>query len=175
MTTVKRVLCERRLRRIPAQFSWVDQRLVLDGHLAHCDALGAALYLLLVTVADCQGLSYWGDARVARVLSCSMRSLEHARGDLLRLGLIAYERPLYQVLALDRATPTSEVAIAPPPIAPPPIAPPPIAPPPIAPPPIAPPPIAPTSTVAPSAAPHGVDHEAIRHRLAQVRAKLVGS
>ena len=72
MTTTKRVLCERRLRRIPAQFSWIDQRLVFEGHLGRCDAHTAALYLLLIIVADAQGLSYWGDARVMRLLSTPM-------------------------------------------------------------------------------------------------------
>lgn len=157
--TVKRVLYEPGLRRIPAQFSWVDQRLVFEGHLAHCDALGAALYLLLVTVADCQGLSYWGDARVARVLSCSMRALEHARGDLLRLGLIAYERPLYQVLALDAPVLSGTlVSAAPKPVTLPPS-----------------PSAAAPSAAAPSAALPGADHAAIAKRLAQVRAKLVGN
>ena len=55
--TVKRILCAARLRRIPAQFSWVDPRLVFEGHLGRLDVHAAALYLLLVTVADAQGLS----------------------------------------------------------------------------------------------------------------------
>jgi hypothetical protein len=29
----KRLLCPDRLRRVPPQFSWIDQRLVRDGHL----------------------------------------------------------------------------------------------------------------------------------------------
>ena len=108
MTTTKRVLCEQRLRHIPAQFSWIDQRLVFEGHLARCDAHAAALYLFLLTVADAQGLSYWGDARVMRTLSTTNARLAHAREDLLHLGLIAYERPLYQVLALDGVAAPSE-------------------------------------------------------------------
>ena len=144
-TTAKRVLCERRLRRIPGQFSWIDQRLVFEGHLARCDAHAAALYLLLLTVADAQGLSYWGDARVMRLLSTTAARLARAREDLLRLGLIAYERPLYQVLALDAAAP-SEV-----------------------------PPSPPMATPVASGAAPGVDHAAIRARLAQVRARLTGS
>lgn len=154
MTTVKRVLCERGLRRIPAQFSWVDQRLVFEGHLAQCDALAAALYLLLVTVADCQGLSYWGDARVARLLSSSVVRLSHAREDLMRLGLIAYERPLYQVLALEAHAVPSTIASTPRDVATP----------------------SPSPSPSPGpAAPSGTDHAAIRNRLAQVRAKLIGS
>jgi len=100
--TLKRVLCLERLRTLPAQFSWIDQRLVRERHLDACDAPAAALYLFLLTVADAQGLSYYSDGVLARRLSMSLLRLAQARADLQRLGLIAYERPLYQVLALDR-------------------------------------------------------------------------
>jgi hypothetical protein len=53
----KRVLCPERLRHVPQRFSWIDQRLVRDGHIARCGPQALALYLLLVTVADAQGLS----------------------------------------------------------------------------------------------------------------------
>jgi hypothetical protein len=99
--TIKRVLCAERVRQIPAQFSWVDQRLVRERHIERCDPPAAALYLFLLTVADGQGLSYYSDAALVRCLSLSAARLSQARGDLLRVGLIAYQRPLYQVLALD--------------------------------------------------------------------------
>ena len=54
----KRVLCPERLRHVPQRFSWIDQRLVRDDHIARCGPQGLALYLLLVTVADAEGLSY---------------------------------------------------------------------------------------------------------------------
>lgn len=156
--TTKRILCERGLRRIPAQFSWVDQRLVFDGHLGRCDAHAAALYLLLVTVADAQGLSYWGDARVTQLLRTQAARLARARGDLVGAGLIAYERPLYQVLALDaRALPSVQAVVA-------------TGPPPCTSPSTSPLP-APADT---SAASLGVDRQAILERLAQLRARLVG-
>lgn len=88
------------MRRVPAQFSWVDQRLVRDRHLDHLDAYAAALYLFLVTVADAQGLSWYGDTSTARRLSIDPERLRRARDDLVRAGLLAYVRPLYQVLAL---------------------------------------------------------------------------
>ena len=97
----KRVLRPERLRHVPAQFSWIDQRLVREGYLERCDAQALALYLLLVTVADAQGLSYYGDATVCRLLSMTSAQLERVRAALIGAGLIAYERPLYQVLALD--------------------------------------------------------------------------
>ncbi len=102
---IKRVLRPERLRRVPAQFSWVDQRLIRDGYLERCDAPALALYLLLVTVADAQGLSYYGEATICRLLSLDSERLERARRDLVAVGLIAYRRPLYQVLALDSPPP----------------------------------------------------------------------
>ncbi|HEX7438525.1 MAG TPA: hypothetical protein VF319_00380 [Caldimonas sp.] len=78
----KRILCEQRLRHIPAQFSWIDQRLVFEGHLRRCDAQAATLYLFLLTVADAQGLSYWGDARVMGMLSTTNARLDRARAAL---------------------------------------------------------------------------------------------
>jgi hypothetical protein len=60
----------------------------------------------LVTVADAQGLSFYGDGSIARLLGFSPQRLEAAREGLVRAGLIAYGAPLYQVLALEpRATP----------------------------------------------------------------------
>jgi hypothetical protein len=98
---VKRVLRPERLRRVPPQFSWIDQRLVRERHLERCDVHALALYLVLVTVADAQGLSYYGEASLARLLSMPVPRLTQARATLMRLDLIAYERPLYQVLSLD--------------------------------------------------------------------------
>lgn len=102
---VKRVIYPERVRKVPAQFSWVDHRLVRERHIERCDVHAAALYLFLVTVADHQGLSYYSDASVARRLSMDAARLAQARSDLVRIGLIAYEAPLYQVLALDAVAP----------------------------------------------------------------------
>ena len=97
----KRVLRPERQRLVPAQFSWIDQRLVRNRHLERCEVHALALYLVLVTVADAQGLSYYGEASLARLLSMPVARLIQARADLIHLDLIAYERPLYQVLSLD--------------------------------------------------------------------------
>jgi len=105
--TNKRVLYSERIRQLPAQCSWVDQRLVRDRHLDYCDPSAAALYLFLVTVADVQGLSYYVEATLGRCLSLSAAGLCQARADLVRVGLIAYQRPLYQVLALNALRPSA--------------------------------------------------------------------
>jgi hypothetical protein len=59
------------------------------------------LYLLLVTVGDAEGLSYYSEAKIAELLSMSRDELIEARRQLMAAGLIAYERPLYQVLSLE--------------------------------------------------------------------------
>lgn len=98
----KRLLCPQRVRRVPHQFSWIDQRLVRDGHISRCGGVQAlGLYLLLVTVADSQGLSYYSDKTTARLLGLSEVELRQARHNLVKAGLIAYQAPLYQVLSLE--------------------------------------------------------------------------
>jgi hypothetical protein len=99
----KRLLVPSRVRRVPRQFSWVDQRLVRDQYIERCDTPALALYLFLVTVADARGLSYYCDASIGRLLSLPVQSLATAREALIRAGLIAYDCPLYQVLELDPA------------------------------------------------------------------------
>jgi hypothetical protein len=101
----KRVLRPDRLRQVPAQFSWIDQRLVREGHTERCDVQALALYLVLVIVADAQGLSYYGEVSLARMLSMPAPRLVQARAELMRLDLIAYEAPIYQVLGLDAPPP----------------------------------------------------------------------
>ena len=59
-----------------------------------------ALYLFLVTVADLQGLSYYSDASICRRLRLDHLQLSSARQQLEKADLIAYRKPLYQVLSL---------------------------------------------------------------------------
>ena len=61
-----------------------------------------ALYLFLITVDDAQGLSYYSDHSIVDRLPLDCHRLPKARGELLKAGLIAYEKPIYQVLALDQ-------------------------------------------------------------------------
>jgi hypothetical protein len=97
----KHLIRPERLRRLPKQFSWVDHRLVRDRHIELCSHASATLYLFLVTVADHQGLSYYSDPSLMSRLGMDGPSLKSARQHLVSIGLIAYERPLYQVLSLE--------------------------------------------------------------------------
>jgi hypothetical protein len=96
----KRVLRPDRLRQVPAQFSWMDQRLVRENFLRRAEPTAWALYLVLVTVADAQGLSYYSDASLSRLLQVEPLQLAQARQQLIAGDLLAYQKPLYQVLAL---------------------------------------------------------------------------
>ncbi len=98
---LKRPLCPQRIRKPPAGFNWLDHRLVRDGYIDRCSHPAAALYLFLVTVADARGLSYYSDASVMERLFMDSATLGQARRNLVLVGLIAYRKPLYQVLALD--------------------------------------------------------------------------
>ena len=97
---IKHVLRPQRLRQIPTSFSWVDHRLVRHDYLPRADHGAWALYLFLVTVADAQGLSYYSDRAIGRHLKMDSVELSAARQQLVHADLIAYQKPLYQVLAL---------------------------------------------------------------------------
>ena len=97
----KPILCPERLRHVPRQFSWIDQRLVRDRHIQGRSPQALALYLFLCTVADAQGASYYSDSAVGNILAFSSAQLREARAELVAAGLIAYRSPFYQVLGLD--------------------------------------------------------------------------
>ena len=89
-----------RRRRIPPQFSWVDHRLVREGYVQGRSSSALALYLFLVTVADAEGLSWYSEAALCRQLAWSAPQVQGARAELQQAELIAYRKPLYQVLDL---------------------------------------------------------------------------
>src|SRR5712691_11889887 len=90
------------LRWVPQQFSWVDQRLVRERYIDQLSPEACALYLFLVTVADAQGLSFYSEQSLCQRLSMAPAVLRQARQALIACALVAYQHPLYQVLALDR-------------------------------------------------------------------------
>jgi hypothetical protein len=105
----KQLIDHERVRRTPPQFSWVDHRLVRGNYLMRASAPAWALYLVLVTVGDEHGLSYYAERTLARLLSLSEDGVAEARRQLIAAGVLAYAEPLYQVLGLAPA-PTSAPA-----------------------------------------------------------------
>ena len=102
-----------RLRQIPTSFSWVDHRLVRHDYLRRAEPRAWALYLFLLTVADVNGLSYYSEAAIARHLNLEAVALAAAREQLVQADLIAYQKPLYQVLALPEDSRTATDATTP--------------------------------------------------------------
>jgi hypothetical protein len=72
-----------------------------DGYLGRCSAESLALYVLLVCASDAQGLSYYSEPRIAELLGLELAALRSCRQQLISLGLIAYQKPLYQLLNLE--------------------------------------------------------------------------
>lgn len=105
----KKILRSDRLRQVPAQFSWLDQRLVRENFLRCAEPAAWGLYLVLVTVADAQGLSYYSDTTLSRLLKLEPEQMARCREQLVRADLVAYQKPLYQVLGL----PAPQAAVAP--------------------------------------------------------------
>jgi len=100
MMSPKRIPQPSRVRRVPKQFSWVDHRLVRLGYLRGRSPHALALYLFLVTVGNADGVSWYGDERISVELGISQRAIRQVRNELQKAGLIAYDRPFYQVLAV---------------------------------------------------------------------------
>ncbi len=98
---VKTPIMKHRIRKIPKSFSWIDHRLVRDRHIENITHSQAALYLFLVCVADENGLSYYGDPALMKKLGMDQLCFNQARSGLISNGLIAWQRPIYQVLSLE--------------------------------------------------------------------------
>lgn len=96
----KRLLVTRRLRRPPREgFSWIDRRFLRD-HAPGLSREAILLYFFLAAVSDQQGLSFYSDTTTAVRLRLDEPAVLRAREELLREDLIAYQRPLTQVLSL---------------------------------------------------------------------------
>jgi len=79
----------------------VDHRLVREGYVLRCDAPSLGLYLVLLTVADADGVSFYRDQSLCRLLRWSPVQLQTARRQLVQAGLVAYRHPFWQVLSLE--------------------------------------------------------------------------
>jgi hypothetical protein len=90
-----------RIRRIPrGGFSWIDRKFIRTGHINPLPRESIALYFFLTAVADVNGMSFYADPTVMKLLKLRRRELLYARDCLLKADLIAYRYPLYQVLEM---------------------------------------------------------------------------
>jgi len=89
-----------RIRKIPRQFSWIDQRFIRERYISLCYTESIALYMFLIIVGDAKGLSYYSDKAIIEMLSINKIELEKARSKLIEIDLLAYKKPIYQVLEI---------------------------------------------------------------------------
>lgn len=98
----KRLLLPNRVRRPPDEgFSWVDRRFLQD-YAARLSRDAILLYFFFTAVSDQQGLSFYSDATIAVRLRLPEKAVSDARAELVTHDLIAWQRPLIQVLALQQ-------------------------------------------------------------------------
>jgi hypothetical protein len=99
---VKKPVLPGRIRKVPKSFSWIDHRLVSGSYIERCSHAAGILYLFLVCVGDDKGLSFYSDQSLMKKLSMDQRTFENARANLIHIGLVAWQSPLYQVLCLEQ-------------------------------------------------------------------------
>ena len=97
------------MRTLTKYFSPVPHRLIRDGHLGRLQPPAASLYLFLICVGDKNGVSYYSDSAVKQRLN--VENLKQAREELVCADLLAYDKPLYQVLSLP-VKPVNAIAVS---------------------------------------------------------------
>lgn len=103
-----------RARVLERPFGWLPLRLLTEGHWARLSAPAQQLYAFLALVADRQGVSFYGEARVTALLHRTPEELRAARAELIARDLLGFHRGTYQLLALP-GTPPPRAAPPPPP------------------------------------------------------------
>lgn len=99
----KKVLNTERIRRIGGGFAFIPHRFLTGGFVSALGADELLLYLLLVLVADRNGLSFYGYDKICSLLEMDLERYIDARDRLIRQDLIAFDGTLFQVLSLPSA------------------------------------------------------------------------
>lgn len=96
----KKIIVAHRVRKITGSFAFLPHRFMAAGFLKSLSQSELLLYYFLVTVADKDGLSYYGSKRICSLLDMSFDEFENTRDLLMVRDLIAFEDPVFQVLEL---------------------------------------------------------------------------
>lgn len=94
------IINNKRIRKISGSFSWIEHRFITGGFLDALSTIEILLYFFLVAVSDRYGVSFYHDERICHLLKIDLSSLGEARENLIQRSLLAYNYPVYQVLAL---------------------------------------------------------------------------
>lgn len=96
----KEPLISDRVRKIEYPFGWIPHRFITDGYAGVCTREELLMYIFLSVVSDKSGLSFYGDKKICSLLGINQQTLEETRQVLEAKSLIAYQKPLYQLLSL---------------------------------------------------------------------------
>jgi hypothetical protein len=99
MVTKSLIIPERR-RLLKPPFAWIDRQFLFRGFLAELSWQENLLYLLLILVADRDGLSFYSYDKICQLLQFELDDYIQARNGLTQRQLIAYDGRQFQVLAL---------------------------------------------------------------------------
>ena len=99
-----------RVRKIAGSFAFIEHRFLRQGFFSSLSHHQLLLYVLLVLVADRNGLSYYSFDKLCTLLQLSPADYLVARNALIQKDLIAFDGLLFQVLSL----PDHPVMVAPP-------------------------------------------------------------
>lgn len=101
MKVHKKLIDPERLRTVPTEgFSWIDRRFVREGFIDRLPGEAILLYFFLVAVSDAEGLSFYADPTIGKILKLNPEEISQARARLIAAELILHRYPLYQVLSL---------------------------------------------------------------------------
>jgi len=100
-----RPLQPERLRTMERPFGWIPFRILTCGWLQQLSRNAKLLYFFLCLVADARGISFYGEVRLGQVLALVPAELRHAREELCRHDLLAFDGHIYQLLALPSEPP----------------------------------------------------------------------
>jgi hypothetical protein len=103
----KKILNDKRIRRIRGSFGFIPHRFLTDGFLTALDQHQLLLYFFLVLVSDRYGLSYYGYDSICTATRLTLEQYIDARNSLIKKDLIAFDGTLFQVLQLPLKPPAS--------------------------------------------------------------------
>jgi hypothetical protein len=94
-----------RVRKIVGSFAFIEHRFLRRGFFSVLTHHELLLYLLLVLVADRNGLSYYSYDKICTLLRVTLDDYIIARDSLIEKDLIAFNGHLFQVLSLPEQVP----------------------------------------------------------------------
>ncbi len=94
------ILNRSRIRTINGGFGFIPHAFNQKGYLSKLGGNELLLYFFLILVADQNGVSYYSDLKICRLLDLSAEDLLAARDQLVAMDLLAFAHPIYQVLEL---------------------------------------------------------------------------